>query len=282
MEVGYVAYIDEDGDDNLKKVMPIHKNGASEWLVLSCALVQVHNDYLLDDWLSRSLKSINAFQRKDIHFRDLVDYKKDIVCREAAALPVRFFVVMSNKKNMQNYKNHILAGDRKSWLYWWMTRLLMERVTKFCGQWSRKYHDKPKSLEIIFSRRGDLKYNDLLDYFIKLWVQTENDRLFLRGEMDWSVIDLSEIYAVPHSERAGLQLADVVASSFFQSVTLSKGKCNSSFAKALKPRVRRCPSDNGGDRFVGFGVKPMPSIDMMGLTLPQREIFTFYGYKGDW
>ena len=36
---------------------------------------------------------------------------------------------MSNKKNIEKYKNNKLDDGNKAWIYWWLARLLLERVT---------------------------------------------------------------------------------------------------------------------------------------------------------
>jgi len=38
---GYVAYIDEAGDDGLRAVKPISNPGSSEWLVLSAVVLVI-------------------------------------------------------------------------------------------------------------------------------------------------------------------------------------------------------------------------------------------------
>lgn len=42
--VGYIAYIDEAGDDGLQRVKPSDPSGASEWLALSCVLIKAERE----------------------------------------------------------------------------------------------------------------------------------------------------------------------------------------------------------------------------------------------
>jgi hypothetical protein len=54
----------------------------------------------------------------------------------------------------------------------------------------------------------------------------------------WEVLDWRLAEAVSHKSSAGAQLADVVASSFYQAIdTLPPTKWNNEFAKLLKPIV---------------------------------------------
>ena len=42
--IGYVAYIDEAGDDGIRTVAPLDARGASEWFVLGAFVVPIHED----------------------------------------------------------------------------------------------------------------------------------------------------------------------------------------------------------------------------------------------
>jgi hypothetical protein len=48
---GYVAYIDESGDDGLRRVRPLHKDGSSDWLVLPALVVKADKDRELVTWV---------------------------------------------------------------------------------------------------------------------------------------------------------------------------------------------------------------------------------------
>jgi hypothetical protein len=131
MRVGFVAYIDESGDTGLERVRPLTVPGASEWLVLSCFLVRIENDLNLVSWVREITGQFRNRQRLDLHFADLVPPKKAIACQTIATKPCRFFVIMSNKKNIQGYRNPRMDTKNKAWIYWFLARLLLERVTEF-------------------------------------------------------------------------------------------------------------------------------------------------------
>jgi hypothetical protein len=108
-------------------------------------------------------------------------------------------------------------------------------------------------------------------------LQSAGGNLYLdKGDLNWSVIDTNLIEPHNHRLRAGLQLADTVASAFYQAVDVkSDGTCHPQFAKALTVRMAR---DEGGV-IKNFGVKAMPSpLWKAKLLQPQKEIFAFYGY----
>jgi hypothetical protein len=275
MPVTFVVYIDESGDTGLDLIKkPDDPKGATEWLVLSAFLVRGANDPKMVTW-TQDIQSEFTSTRPDLHFNKLLPFKKTLVCSALAKKQAKCFVVMSNKKNIENYKNPRLDADNKAWIYWFLTRLLLERVTAFCAQLvpeERKGQDK---LRIIFSRRGDLTYRHFTDYLRKMYYD-QGDQVLGYKELDWSVIDFDEIYAHDHGDRAGLQLADVVAGAFFQAVEINRGaqaECEPSYAKLLKPLMHH----NGNRWYLGFGVKPLPMLPEMNLTEPQKQLFNSYG-----
>src|SRR5436305_13515899 len=101
-----------------------------------------------------------------MHFQPLDDWRKAIVCERIANLPLRCFVVMSHKLSMRGHHNpraaKVSAG--KTWFYWWMTRLLLERVTDYCERRSLRDYGSPRLVHLEFSRRRGLRYPHFQSY----------------------------------------------------------------------------------------------------------------------
>jgi Protein of unknown function (DUF3800) len=275
--VSFVAYIDESGDTGLESVKPINERGASEWLVLSCFLVRAVNDLKLPEWVRGIQTKFKNVQSPHLHFGDLLPFKRLIACETLAQNPCRAFVAMSNKKNIQRYRNPNLNPNNKAWIYWWLARLLLERVTKFCERVIPFEDRGEQKLRIVFSRRTDLKYKDFEDYLWKLRWQSYFGELVLdAGDISWAVVDFDEIRVLDHAARSGLQLADVVSGAFFQAVERNRpADCDPSYANVLAPIMAR---DTWG-RTIGFGIKAMPDLQAMGLADEQKKVFEFYGQK---
>ncbi len=279
---GYVAYIDEAGDDGLKRVQPMDPTGSSEWLVLSAVVVRA-------DRVTETIQRTKALRarlsrviRPDIHFRFLRGENKELVCREIAKMRLRCFVVMSNKKNMRRYSNPKAERCRSlNYFYCWLTRLLLERATRFCHLRSTIDYGNARPVCIEFSHREGFSYAQLKAYLYKLRMQSAAGRLYLpQGDLAWSVVDLNQIHSYDHRQRTGLQLADCVASAFYEAVAIKPdGSCNPTYAKLLRDRIW-CPNR----RYFDNGIKTAPfDLKLDTLVPAQREIFEFYGYpKKDW
>jgi hypothetical protein len=275
-KIGFIAYIDESGDDGLTRIRPYDINGASEWFILSAVVVRADRQSELS-WVRDILGKLNSPQRRDLHFQRLDDLRRSKVCCEMANLPLRCFVVMSNKRNMRGYTNQRAAKvytPARNWFYWWMTRLLLERVTDYCERRSALDFGEASIVRLVFSRRGGLYYSHFQAYLRWLRMQSRANALFLsQGDLKWTVVDESEVYAFDHSKRAGLQLADAVAGAFFQSVHLrTTGGSEPKFAMLLEPRIA---ADAAGKMY-GYGVKVMPGRYIERALPHQKPILEFY------
>lgn len=278
----YVAYIDEAGDDGLKKIRPFDESGSSEWLMISGVVVKASREEEVSQWVDDIISGLWRYKGKGLHFKNLNENKKLFVCEQLATLSARYFVVCSNKKNMKGYNNPLAAEvPSQCWFYNWMTRLLLERITDFVAWHSVKEYGSPQKLKIEFSSRGGLSYSQMSAYF--RWISYQGENTFLRfGKIHWDTISYELLKVYPHYERAGLQLADIVASAFFKAADkYSTGSCDPRFAKALRPRVakyRDRPSENAA----GYGVKLIPSLKGAKLLQEQQDIFRYYGYPSQW
>jgi Protein of unknown function (DUF3800) len=273
--VSYVAYIDESGDDGIASVRPIDPAGASEWFVLSALVVRAEAQRETV-WVRDILKQIRLEQRRTLHFQPLDDWRRTLVCANIAKLPVRCFAVVSNKANMHGYRNKraeaasVIAG--RTWFYWWITRLLLERVTDYCERRALRDYGEPRTVRLEFARRRGLRYAHLQAYLCWLRMQSRANALFLeRGDLKWSVIDpINEVAAYDNAERAGLQLSDSIASAFYQSV--NGPSPDTTHAITLEPRMARRPDGQIFD----YGLKLMPSGYLNRAGLEQPKIFEWY------
>lgn len=275
----YVAYIDESGEPGLTRVKPLDQNGSSEWLILSAVVIQVEHENQTGNWISEILRRINSRHRTDVHFSELEPRDRVIAASGLLPYPMRCFVVCSNKKNMKGYRNpRPEKMANVDWFYAWMTRVILERVTHFVAMRSKEKFNEVKRVKIVFSERGGLSVSQMGAYYSWIEPQSKNKNLVLPwGDLQWETLSLHLLKVKPHQRTPGLQLADIVASSFFKACDkYDTGECDSLCARILYPRMARFPDWTG--RFSGYGVKLLPNLAQAKLEKDQMPIFLSYGY----
>ena len=273
----YVLYIDEAGDDGLAKIQPRHKNGASEWLVIGGVLVREKYEGKVVNWVRDLRTSIDATQGPALHYRNLSPSKKDAVCDQMSRLPIRAFAVCSNKLNLHNYHNAKAAtSGGKQWFYNFCVRLLMERVTDMCLRSSMKNGGKPENLKVIFSQRGGHSYGQTKAYWEKLKAQAAGGTTLLnKREIRHQVLKFSLVDYVPHTQNAGLQLADIIASAFFQAVNTNASRWETRHAQRLQMAMA---SEKSVVADYGLVLQPTDTRKFRPDE-KQKKIFELYGYS---
>jgi hypothetical protein len=137
-------------------------------------------------------------------------------------------------------------------------------------------YGEPRHVKIIFSERGGTLYSHTKAYQELIKMQSESGTLILtKRTIKWRVIDSRLLDVIPHNQNPGLQLADVVASSFYQAAdTLKPTIWNPEHAKRLKPVM----ATEGGFH-IDYGVTLQPTPPWRAeLTHDQKKIFEFYKY----
>jgi hypothetical protein len=272
----YIAFIDEAGDTGLKAVRPVDPVGATEWLCLSAVVVRAKHEADVVNWVGSILSKTG--NRPDLHYRSLSDNRKRIAVNEIAQLPLRGFVLASNKKNMRGYRNVRAERVRsQQWFYNYCLRLLFERITDFAYRHAASERAKGRLLRIVYSERSIHSYAQTAAYQELLKVQAKGGALVLKKRrIMWEVLDWRLAEPVSHKSSPGAQLADVVASAFYQAAdTLPPTKWNNEFAKLLMPIMAR---ENGSCMNYGVALQPTPTSKAK-LNDKQKEIFEYYGYK---
>ncbi|TKT71286.1 DUF3800 domain-containing protein [Afipia massiliensis] len=277
-DIRYVLYVDEAGDPGLARIQPMDANGASEWLSIGAVLVRQERERDTVSWVQEIRQLINATQRPDLHFRGLNAARKALLCDHLAKLPLRCFALLSNKKNMLRHQNERVQAARpfnQEWFYNWCIRLLLERVTDFVEADALKTYGSAKHLQVVFSERGGMRYGQTAAYHDLLKEQARsNSTLLNKRTIKWKVLHPASNRIIAHAKNAGVQLADAVASSFYQGAnTLSVSTWDPAFAKMLKPVI---PTENG--RHADYGVTLLPVWHKAKLTSDQEQLFRFYGY----
>jgi hypothetical protein len=127
---------------------------------------------------------------------------------------------------MKGYVNERASAAKINviaWFYCWLMRVLVERVTDYCHRKSISHHGEIKTVRFEVSSRGGVKLPDVVTYLKYLKDQDEFGMLYNDYWVPrWPVMDFAQIHAYPAKARAGLQLADCVASAFFSGLELKQ------------------------------------------------------------
>ncbi len=228
------------------------------------------------DWVKEIRKDINAQQGPALHFRNLSPTKKLRTCKLLSEKPAVCFAVCSNKKNMRGWSNERAAKMAgKQWFYNFCVRFLMERVTSHCFRDCNKRYGETRFLRVVFSQRGGHSYGQTKAYWEHLKAQAASHTTYLdKWVIRHQVLRFGLVDYVPHTHVAGLQLADAVASAFYQACDTLDVTHDPEPAKLLRPKMAR---RGGVSADYGVVLQPTPPWKAK-LTKVQREIFEFYGY----
>lgn len=228
------------------------------------------------EWVKSIRMDIDATQGPVLHFRNLGLKKKTRAAELLAERPARLFAVCSNKKNMRGWQNQRAEkrGGRQ-WFYNFCVRLLMERVTDFCYRDATKRFQNCRYLRVIFSKRGGHSYGQTKAYWEVLKNQSRAGTTVLaKRVINHEVLRFNLVDYVPHWQNAGLQLADIVASSFFQASNTLGSNWSTDPASQLRPRMAR-----EGSVIADYGLVLQPTPPWKAnLTDDQKIIFRSYGY----
>lgn len=279
---GYVLYVDEAGDDGTRIFKPEDPKGSSEWLCLAGYLVRREVDTELPNLLSSIRADIGANQGPALHYRDLSPTKRQRACDLLGSAPARAFVVCSFKRTMQGHSNARAAarsGGTKQYLYNWIVRILLERVTDLCWRDSERRPADQRRVKLVFSHRGGHRYGQMKAYLELLRRQAIGKSTFIdTRQIRPDAISWHLIESVPHYQLAGLQLADILASAAYQACDKTSPNWSCRPALALKPIMAREADLSGVLRITDYGVTLLPAPYRAGLSEDQRKLFEAVGY----
>ena len=230
MTASFVAYVDESGDEGFK-FLP-NEQGSSRWFVLSAMVIRSENDLQVVQLARQARELLKKDAKKALHFRHLKHEQRVPLARLIGNAPVRTVSVMVHKPSISEPE---VFQHQAHALYHYATRLLVERVSWLC----RDHHRTGQgdgTVEMIFSNRSAMSYDDLRGYLNKLKTGQAGSDV----RVDWSVVDPQRIRAVNHDQMAGLQLADAVASGVFFSVHRNPyGECEDRYLRLMGKTIYR-------------------------------------------
>jgi hypothetical protein len=257
----FIAYIDEAGDEGFGKLAAGPIGGQSRWLMLGACVASRENDLSFPTWRDAILARFPRKRSRDLHFRELAHPQKIVACQEIAKLPVRACVVMSHKVTIPGSKWESVF-KKKGYLYNYLIRWLLERVTTHCATAAGK---SPCTLKVIFSRRSGTNYLTMMDY-LKL-MRDGGEVMTPTRSINWNVLDVENIAVENHKKWAGLQIADCITSAFFSAFEANLyGNYETGYADLLRSKLIR---DEKGHT-LNCGLTGVPNLFKMKMDAPQE------------
>lgn len=238
------VYVDESGDEGF--VFKDKGQGSSRWLVLSAVVTRSEHDAEVVKLMDAVRALLGRTWRQQIHFVKLQHAQKVAYAREIGKGRLWTISLLIHKPSILDPETF---QAQKHQLYRYASRLLLERVSWLCRD--HRLRDQGDGFaEIIFSNRGQMSYEDLRDYLGRL-----RDKPHAGVNIDWSAVDPNRVRAVQHSQMAGLQVADAVASGAFAAVNPNQfGDTEPRYLKEMMRVVYR----HQHNKLVGYGLKFWP------------------------
>jgi hypothetical protein len=237
------VYVDESGDEGF--VFKENGQGSSRWLVLSAVITRREADSVVVKLMDDVRALLGRPARQQLHFVSLGHAQRVAYAREVGKARIRTVSVLIHKPSIRDPE---VFQAQKHQLYRYVSRLLLERVSWLCRD-QRIKGQGDGSAEIIFSNRSQMSYDNLRNYLCHLRDRPEGDT-----NIDWSVIKPMNVRAIQHSQMAGLQVADAVASSAYTAVNSNQfGDTEDRYLRELLPVAYRHER-----KLLGYGLKFWP------------------------
>jgi hypothetical protein len=265
--IEFIAYIDEAGDEGFGKLKAAAGvGGQSRWLALGACIVRAADDGKLPKWRDEIIARFPRAKKRDLHFRDLSHDQRLFVCQEIAKRPIAAAITLSHKVTIPGGKWERVF-KQKGYLYNYLIRWLLERVTVECHRYAK---GQPCRLKLVFSRRGGTDYHSMRTYLENVRDGREMVTPVKKGR--WEIIDYENIVVEDHARWAGLQFADCITSAFFTGLEPNPyGNYEPRYAQALKARLF-----NRGGYCLNWGLTPVPSLHACKCDGEQSAFFEFF------
>lgn len=213
----YFAYLDEAGDEGFGKLKTDDRGGQSLWLLMGGIIVSKENDALLPKWRDEITAQMPRKRSRDLHFKNLSHDQRVMATRSLGEKPFGSSVVCSFKETILDLKETKPSAyekyKQKGHLYNYLVRFLLERLTTAC---QLKSGTNPCKLTVTFSKRGGTDYEEMRDYLF--YLRDGHEKISPVRSINWNVLHPEDIKVENHSNRAGLQIADVVTSATYKAL----------------------------------------------------------------
>lgn len=251
MSHSYIAYIDESGDDGLKRFrQPGRDGGSSNWLVLGACVVRASRDLELVALRDQiKLECAVKTNGKAVHFKELAHNQRRKASQLLSGQPIRIVTVACRKSEIDPKVFH-----SKNLLYFYLTRYLIERVSWLCRDMRHIVKEGDGKTKIVFSRRGGMSYTDFKDYMHRLHDHEKTT-------IHWPIVDFGAVEAHDHSKLAGLQISDLCVSAVAAAFEPDRfGNVEIAYLKEFSKNLYK-----HNKKVLSYGLKVVPNSDSTKL-----------------
>lgn len=290
MNYGFHLYIDEAGDEGIDQVRPIDTGGSPEYFVLCGVLIRTHRRALILSKFNDIKQQVGLSPSQMLHFRNLSKDHQHVVISEIAKLRLGLVAVVSNKRNVREYRNRrveaknmeVVRGGRLrpqnyNWFYNNTFRYMLESASAECAHGTNRAFGTNRPIMVTFSERKGFRYSQTKAYLHKLKLARHGSDYFNnKRTIDWSVVDPSSIDHVRDRAEPLLQIADCVASAVYKAVDEDWfGVAEPAFLEILAPRF----IDLGRGNPFGHGFKLLPDGFEGPLSASQQRGLRAVGFR---
>lgn len=164
MPPSFVAYIDESGDEGFH-----FEKGSFWWFVLSTVVTPKDADLETVKLIDSVRKSLERNDLEPLHFRKLKHEQRLPFIYHIAQANLKTITVFIHKPSIMNVE----VFQQRFRLYFYAARLLLERLSWYCRDHKTVHTSGDGSVEIVFSNKGGMKYDELRAYLNVLKTQSQ-------------------------------------------------------------------------------------------------------------
>lgn len=248
MKSSFRAYIDESGDEGFKFRSLHSQQASSDWFVLSAFITRKNTDLETVKAIDKVRDEFNIDAKKHVHWKKLKHPEKVRYSQLIAALQTRIIGICIHKPSLLEPEKF----QERYRLYFYAVRHLVERISWLF----RDKHNPEKwggdgTIELLFSNRQGMSYEEMKDYLRHLKKQKESGRDI---QIEFDLVPFENIRTQTPGRSMGLQLADAAAGAFFNALERDNyGNTEPKYLQILSPVLYRHAKNLNG-----YGLKIMP------------------------
>jgi len=256
MTASFRAYIDEAGDEGFKFRKVLSEQSSSDWFVLSAFITRKSRDLETVKVIDKVRQEFQLHPRKHVHWKDLKHPQKIRYSQMIAGLQARAIAICVHKPSLLEPETF----QERYRLYFYGVRFLLERISWLArDNHNAEKHGGDGSVEIVFSNRQGMSYEEMKDYFRVLKKKQDSGT---NVEIDFSIIRIDEISTMAPCKSMGLQLADAVAGATFNALERDRyGNTEPRYFETVAPVVYRHKGS-----LSGYGLKIAPREAIVNLA----------------